>query len=186
MNIKNFPIGFKLDHGEGTCVCQPELLSLDLRCNSINYKIYRSAQQWIGVTHEHTKTDENAGIIAHQHCPLLSIRLDQPDDLCAFNRDGILCGRCKSGFSMMLETSMCRKCPDIMLLAIIPVYILSGLLLIVFLMVLNFTVSVGTINRLIFYANIIEAQHATFFAPETSHSFLSVFIAWLNLDQLRH
>ena len=70
-----------------------------------------------------------------------------------------------------------------MLLAIILIYILSGLLLVVFLMVLNFTVSVGTINGLIFYANIVQAQRATFFSPETLHSFLSVFIAWLNLDQ---
>ena len=189
LNITDCPIGFELDHGDGTCICQSELLSLHLSCNSTDYIIYRSAQQWVGVTHEHTKTNENVGIIAHQHCPfdycneMLSIRLNQPDDLCAFNRDGILCGRCKSGFSVMLGTSRCKKCPDIMLLAIIPTYILSGLLLVVFLMVLNFTVSVGTINGLIFYANIIKAQHATFFTPETSHSFLSVFIAWLNLDQ---
>ena len=41
----------------------------------------------------------------------------------------------------------------------------------------------GTINGLIFYANVIRAQHATFFTPDISHSFLSKFIAWLNLDQ---
>ena len=38
------------------------------------------------------------------------------------------------------------------------------------------------INGLIFYANIIEAQHTTFFEKGTSNSFLSTFIAWLNLN----
>ena len=32
------------------------------------------------------------------------------------------------------------------------------------------------------YANIVRARHSMFFAPETSSSFLSKFIAWLNLD----
>ena len=52
-------------------------------------------------------------------------------------------------------------------------------------MILNLTVSTGTINALIFYANIIRASQAVFFSPEMSRSFLntlSVFIAWLNLD----
>ena len=48
--------------------------------------------------------------------------------------------------------------------------------------VLNLTVSVGTINGLIFYANIVRANHATFFPPNTTNSFLSWFIAWINLD----
>ena len=69
-----------------------------------------------------------------------------------------------------------------MLLAIIPSGLLAGLVLITVLMILNLTVSVGTINGLIFYANIIQAQHASFFIPDTSNLFLSKFIALLNLD----
>ena len=70
-----------------------------------------------------------------------------------------------------------------MLAMIIPTSLLAGLLLIVFLMMLNLTVSVGTINGLIFYVNIVRAQHAIFFTLDTSTSFLSKFIALLNLDQ---
>jgi hypothetical protein len=58
---------------------------------------------------------------------------------------------------------------------------LAGLILIVVLILLDVTVSVGTISGLIFYANIIRAQHVTFFGSETA-SRLSVFIAWLNFD----
>ena len=40
----------------------------------------------------------------------------------------------------------------------------------------------GTLNGLIFYANIIRANTATFLPNKTADTFLSWFIAWLNLD----
>ena len=40
----------------------------------------------------------------------------------------------------------------------------------------------GTINGIIFYANIVRANTATFFPDKTANTFLSWFIAWLNLD----
>ena len=46
-------------------------------------------------------------------------------------------------------------------------------------MVLDLTVAAGTVNGLIFYANIIQAQHYTFFTQNTSH-FLRMFISWIN------
>ena len=48
----------------------------------------------------------------------------------------------------------------------------------------NLTVSTGTLNGIIFYANIVRANHAVFFPLGKSgfSSLLSVFIAWLNLD----
>ena len=48
---------------------------------------------------------------------------------------------------------------------------------------MNLTVSEGTLNGLIFYANIIGANQATFFPSTSTHCpVLTVFIAWLNLD----
>jgi len=46
----------------------------------------------------------------------------------------------------------------------------------------NLTVSVGTLDGLIFYANIVQPNKAIFFPDKSSSSILSVFIAWLNLD----
>ena len=64
----------------------------------------------------------------------------------------------------------------------VPTFVTAGIVLVIFLMSLNLTVSVGTINGLIFYANIVRANQAIYFPPTTSSSFLSIFIAWLNLD----
>ena len=69
-----------------------------------------------------------------------------------------------------------------MILALFPSIIFAGLILVAFLLLLNLTVSTGTINGLIFYANIIRASQAVYLPPDFNTSFLSVFIAWLNVD----
>lgn len=51
-----------------------------------------------------------------------------------------------------------------------------------FLKVLNLTVSQGTIDALILYANIVGAMQGDIIFPERGTSILKVFIAWLNLD----
>ena len=94
-----------------------------------------------------------------------------------FHDPQLLCKR-----SHVFGTSACRECSSLWALLWVPVIALAGITLVVLLIVLNLTVSVGTINGLIFYANIVRANHATFFPPNTTNSFLSWFIAWINLD----
>ena len=93
---------------------------------------------------------------------------------------GGACG-CPPGLSLSLgDPEYCLKCSNVYLVLIIP-FALAGLALVFFIKVLNLTVAEGTINGLIFYANIVQANQAVFFpAGETSP--LKVFIAWLNLD----
>ena len=190
--LNKCPIAFPLDRIEYQCTCSASLRSLGLSCNLNTHKIHRNGQQWVGVTIIHTIADENPGVIAHQHCPFdyncktdlesLSVSLEHQDEQCAFNHSGILCGGCQTNFSRVLGSSKCKKCSNLMLFAIIPGILLAGLFLVIILMVLNLTVSVGTISGLIFYANIIQVQHTTFFTPDSTNSFLSMFIAWLNFD----
>ena len=54
------------------------------------------------------------------------------------------------------------------------------LALVAILLCLNLTVATGTLNGIIFYANIINANSSTFL-PFTEPNFITVFIAWLNL-----
>ena len=92
----------------------------------------------------------------------------------------MLCGACADGLSVMLGTNGCGECswPSILLLL---VFAVLGILLVVLLIVLNLTVSVGTINGLIFYANIVKIEEDYLFLHE-SVPVLSLFISWINLD----
>ena len=89
--------------------------------------------------------------------------------------------------SLAIGTSQCLKCTNIHLTLLLQ-FALAGLMLVLFLIVCNLTVSSGTINGLIFYAKIVPINHAFFFrTPATSalkvfQHVLAIFIAWLNLD----
>ena len=190
LKLKECPLSFLLDKTLHSCKCPSSLRSLQLGCDSVKYQIIRNEQQWVGITYNHMGNVSGVvGLIAHQHCPFgycktstksLSMNLEYQDEQCAYHRAGILCGGCQTNYSRVVGSLKCKRCPSYsMLFAIIPSFIVAGLALIIFLMVLNLTVSVGTINGLIFYANIIQAQHTTFF---NSNSFLSTFISLLNLD----
>ena len=102
--------------------------------------------------------------------------LNNTDIQCAYNRSGLQCGRCKKGYSLVLGTSRCEKCNNIYLVLLIPFAVL-GVALVILLLVCKLIVATGTLSGLVFYANIIGANHAIFLPGKSS-----IFIAWLNLD----
>ncbi len=59
----------------------------------------------------------------------VNVSLSNPDDQCAFNRSGVLCGECEPGLSLVLATSRCERCSDIYLLLLIP-FALAGIVLV--------------------------------------------------------
>ena len=191
ITLNNCSLGFYLDTNLKRCQCQRILLTHDVMCNLTTFKILRKSPKWINATFSHLASFRNSGVIVHDHCPFdyckqtkgySELNLTSPDEQCAFKRSGVLCGACQSGYSRVLGTSRCKQCEKYWLVVIIPLMALLGVALVVGLMVLNITVSIGTINGLIFYANIVRANNATFFPYETSNSLFSIFIAWLNLD----
>ena len=175
------PLGFEYDNKSMTCECDSKLVEYGINCSIDTQTIRRKTSLWI--------TTAKGGVIVHDHCQFdyckpesFDLNLKDPDEQCAFNRFGILCGACQYNLSHVFGTSACRECSSLWALLWVPVIALAGIALVVLLIVLNLTVSMGTINGLIFYANIVRANHATFFPPNTSNSFLSWFIAWINLD----
>ena len=102
------------------------------------------------------------------------------DAQCKYNRSGLLCGMCQKGFSLVFGSSKCLKCSNTYLSLLIA-FALAGILLVIFLLILKLTVAVGTINGLIFYANIVSVNRAQLF-PSGETNILTVFIAWVNLD----
>ena len=68
------------------------------------------------------------------------------------------------------------------LMMIVVASIVSGIAIILFVLALNMTVAVGTLNGILFYANIVAANADTYLFPFSSPSFVTMFISWLNLD----
>ena len=137
---------------------------------------------WVGY-------DEAYGcVLAYDSCPFdycqlnteLTFSLNDPDAQCRYNRSGLLCGGCSANLSTVLGSNNCLPCTDDYLMLIIP-FALAGVALVVLLIGLNLTVSVGTINGLVFYANIVLVSKFIFFA-EGPIPFLTTFISWINLD----
>ena len=105
---------------------------------------------------------------------------DTVDYQCRYDRSGTLCGQCAEGYSLMLGSNKCKQCSNGYIALVIP-FALLGVALVVLLIVLNLTVAVGTINGLIFYANIVKLYESSLF-PDEPIPVLSQFISWLNLD----
>ena len=114
------------------------------------------------------------------------MNLNNPDEQCALGHSGILCGACPSNLSLAIGSSRCLECPDNNHIALLIVFAAAGVLLVLFIKIVDLTVTKGTINGLILYANIIWANQSVLFPPQEQTSpllqFLKVFIAWLNLD----
>ena len=179
------PLGFAFDNSSQTCICHPKLLQHKINCSINTQTVYRRSPLWINATF---LNETYTQVLVHNHCPFdyckdwnIQLNMEYPDEQCVFSRSGVLCGSCQQNLSHVLGTSNCKECSSHFLL-LIPVFIAAGIALVVFLMIVNLTVSVGTISGLIFYANIIRANHAIFFPYDTNNEFLSIFIAWLNLD----
>ena len=178
------PFGFQLNtDAPSKCDCAHHLQVSGVTCDITSQTIRRPASMWIG--------NYSGDPTLHRNCPFdyckpvdATIGFSDQDDQCSFNRSRVLCGSCLPGLSTSLGSSKCLECSNIYLLLIIP-FAVAGVVLLFLLLICNLTVSTGTINGLIFYANIVRKNHSIFF-PAVHKAFitqiLEVFIAWLNLD----
>lgn len=182
------PLGFALTT-TGTqqkCDCVHLLQRHGFTCDIRSQTVERPQGYWVGYANTVTNGSNKMTIILHQHCPFdycisatLNMSLTNPDEQCSFNHSGILCGKCKPGLSLVFGTSQCLKCSNMSLLLIFA-FIAAGLLFVVLLSKCNITISKGTLNGLILYANIIQMNKGSFFTLGYTSS-LAMFISWLNL-----
>ena len=177
------PPGFVLSNDSPHCICDPLLHNTVIECNITDQTVHRSGTTWVSAS----EANNSNTLILGKHCPYyyckqeeVAVNLTDPDIQCSFDHSGTLCGACQPGLSLALGSPQCLSCSDSYLTLLIP-FAIAGLTLVFVIKVLNLTVAVGTINGLVLYANIIQANHDTFF-PAGDTNPLTVFIAWLNLD----
>ena len=185
VDIQHCPHGFQLAMNEPTCICTERLQQFTNSCLVESTTVLRKQNDefWVGYDYHNV----SRGLITHPHCPFdfcttkeTYLAVDDSDKQCNYNRSGLLCGRCGKNLSLALGSSRCLQCSNTCL-TIVAAFAFAGVALVFLLLVLRLTVAVGTINGLIFYANIIAANSNVFFQPQATNV-LTVFIAWLNLD----
>ena len=187
ISILPCPLGFLLKSDPPfKCDCNQLLQQIPgVYCDIQTQTFGRSGLVWVGMTHGDNGINGTA--TASQYCPLNycnrkygNVTLANPDSQCNYNHSGILCGACQPGLSLALGSERCLPCTNKYLTLLIP-FTLAGPVLVGIIKFLDLTVSKGTTNGLIFYANVIQANHYIFL-PWRSTNVLSIFIAWLNLD----
>ena len=191
VTLEMCPLGFELDEMNRSCICDSNINITNSTCeirNHIGY-ITREGTVWLGVD----TSENNTNVYYwHRYCPRdycnrsqTAINLTYPDEQCSSNRSGVLCGRCQAGCSLELGGNRCITCNNSRL-ALLIVFAVFGILLVVLIKILDLTVTSGTINGLIFYANVVWSNNATLFSLKDKQSagyyIITLPIAWMNLD----
>ena len=189
-------IGFQIssERDKCNCECDSRLKDYTTDCNVTKGVLVREKNFWVSATNNSTVRicDSSTRYLGHLNCPFdhcvsgnsrIEVNLSRSDGAdvqCANNRVGLLCSQCKPGYSLSIGSSSCLYCSntwEARMIGIILAVLITGIVLVSLLLVLNLTVAVGTINGLIFYANVIgsTSKPLTFAKPE-------FVIAWLNLE----
>ena len=168
-----------------TCDCNKYIHEIGGTCDINSTTISTNGNVWIGYDTNSSCTLYSGGC-RNDYCindnTTFNI-IDSPDLQCASNRSGVLCGQCAKGYSLLLGSNECGLCPNDNHLSLLLVFGVAGVALVVLLIVLNLTVSVGTINGLVFYANIVEINEDILFKYDPSKPYvLRQFISFINLD----
>ena len=166
------------------CDCDPVLQQYQIiNCSEENgtIKLESNTNKWIEYINIINETGYVISNCAFDYCTEkpVNVSLSNPDEQCAHNRSGVLCGECEPGLSLVLATSRCEQCSNSYLLLLIP-FALAGILLVALILILNITVATGKIHSLVFYANMLAANRAI--AAPSLNNFLTVFVSWVNLD----
>ena len=185
VDIIECPPGFHKNEQSGKCECAPILKNYSISCIIAHNASYfrRSGSNWFAFLNSSNRTC----LTVYTDCPFdycnssqVTFNILDPDHQCTGGREGILCGQCQPGLSLLLGSNRCATCSNLYLLLVL-VFALAGIVLVAVIMALNLTVSVGAVNGLLLYANMIKLNENVFF-PNGRPPVVSQFISWLNLD----
>ena len=189
------PIGLQeseMNSTNCTCDCHSDISQYMEHCDSHTGLLTKQPQTraWISYINDTDLT----GYLVYPNCPFdycistsPPFNLNQSDGAdaqCAFNQSSLLCGSCQPGLSLSLGSSHCLSLPSYwpaLLIAITIAAILAGIALVALFLILNMTVAGGTLNGLIFYANVVHVNESILL-PFQMRNFITVFISWLNFD----
>ena len=163
--LSGCPPGFTLTQKDDRlygCDCFPVLQNYNFKCSIINNAGYFKwkSTMWVNATYNKS---ESQGILLGHYCPLYYCKSGEknislgrnPNAQCANNHAGVLCGGCETNYSLAIGSSRCVKCSNDSHLLLFLFFPIAGFMLVIFILVLNVTVTQGLVNGLLLYANIL-------------------------------
>ena len=180
VNMRNCSVGYRFNGNTDfpTCECDVDNVLPDITCNN-DGTITHDSNVWVGLL-------ETGDYIQHRcilnYCDLdvTVVDLGFPDDQCADNRAGILCGGCLPTYSRVLGSTRCVICPNNNTLGLIALFAVLGVLLVVVIKVFNITITDGYINGFIFYSNVLSIYLNNL--PSTQRISFFIAMAFMNLN----
>ena len=188
INLQNCPPGFELVYDR--CDCVRFLQAKGIECNITSGIVTRPGTAWIGIAGEHTNESKHKGVVVgySNHCPTRYcnesasvVNVSDPSSPCIHNRVGVLCGRCEAGLSVAVGGPQCLRCSHWSLFTI-PLYAFLCFVYVALLLLLQMTIAKGTINGLIFYANLLNVNTYTLLSGYSGSRWAISFIAFLNIE----
>ena len=181
------PIGFQPQNEANDCVCKvdstlnPYFTDKD-RVETDSESLTRHGTFWLtflyNKTYSTSMSHNYSGFLIYPYCPLDYClpptsnvhtnfnKFNGANAQCANNRSGLLCSQCQPGLSLSHGSSQCIPCTMTWYqgcLLGLATNVAVGIFTVALLMVLNLTVAIGTVNGLIFYANIASINSSTFY-----------------------
>ena len=205
--LKPCPFGFENKDHE-SCQCDT-LIAASSRCDISNQTVTSYDIHWIG-----NYTNGTISVLAYsKYCPITYCNSPNPfrettikvtdtnefkivttdgaiKDICEGNRGGVLCGKCVNGTSLVLGPDKCHVCNNWWLLSLL-LYAIAGPLFIYLLHALKLTITTGTLNGIIFYAQAANCGLLDFMVYPTYYhdgilalfaKIATAFLAFLNLQ----
>lgn len=186
VHLTECPFGFQYNSSSHSCVCRPNLLERRIKCNLSDLTLSVPSGMWVGPL-----DDESDFAVAHCIRALcqpgvatipVSNSTSDFDQQCrpGLNRGGLLCSSCKKDYSNVFGGIHCRKCTNNSI-AIILLFLVLGVLLIVFLVVFRVNISTGYLNGIIFWCNILSLYKEVL-VPRPSFLGITFLANWLTLN----
>ena len=182
MEILDCPFGFS--NKNGMCDCHPFLISAKVtNCDLTSQTVRRTSNSWLHIVNSSGTLTEVTTRSYCNYCDTQAsdLSLTDLDSQCLYKRSGTLCGQCQSGYSSVFGSPQCKICSNAWL-SLLMTFAIAGIIFVIIIFVLNLTITGGTINGIIFYANIISINGTILFPTSNTFHPLLVFISFLNLD----
>lgn len=161
VHVETCPLGFVFNETSLGCACDPELLEAGIECDVDNLLIIVPDEKWVGPVGGGDNRLVVEDCVRETYCvsgrKSIDVQNNGYDEQCAedSNRGGLLCGRCQSGYSIVLGSDRCLQCSN-SYLGLIVLFLTLGILLIILLSYFRITITSGFLNGILFYSNLVS------------------------------